>query len=429
MNHLCKSFLFLFSLFFIGCSDESNDENVFFHVSITDIRAHSVLATITHNATNRDSYYGFVVKGIVQDVQAEIERFLSSSNRSQLLEIEHHQRKTVFRINELAPKTSYTYIVFGMNDYGTFGVPAKIEFTTVENDFVAMENSNWLLYYEGNVVYKDVDYSLVSVQIKGDAMENYFFVTYKADYLNNFPEMEDLITYATDNFIKEANQAVGDGYWLEYPKIKRSSLYFYRYLTEGDYVSFVFGLDSDGLPTGHYATTGIYHVDRYPATECYTNLLGDWIVNDDNGQKFRITFIEQLVNYSLIMTGWGGFDYPVIVRCNRNCNILEINAQLVSENENIIIDEASHNGNVYLIGAYHTKGLTGRWCYQTNKHTVTMGHLLDNKTYYFDYGFGEELPPGADTTRTGMTFYLTSENKTYPFAFVRFPFNMKKVNL
>ena len=104
-----------FIMLFVGCVKDESMEDIVFHVDVSEINAYSATVTVTHNASNRDSYYGFTVKGAVDDIQSEIADFLSTVQTSQLAEAIHFQRKSVFSITGLSPKETYTFIVFGMN--------------------------------------------------------------------------------------------------------------------------------------------------------------------------------------------------------------------------------------------------------------------------------------------------------------------------
>ena len=161
----------------LSCCSRDDGDNIFFEASISDIAAYSATVTVKHNATNRDAYYGFVVKGRVFDVYAEIERFLTSSE-GKIQEAVHYQRKSVFQIKKLLPRTEFTFIVFGMDENGKlYGTPASICFQTIGSTFTATINPNWIIEYMGHRVYKDNDYSLITVDLVGDVEERFFLAT------------------------------------------------------------------------------------------------------------------------------------------------------------------------------------------------------------------------------------------------------------
>ena len=144
----------------VGCVKDESMENIVFHVDVSEIKAYSAMVTVTHNASNRDSYYGFTVKGAVDNIQSEIEDYLSTVQTSQLAEAKHYQRKSVFSITGLSPQETYTFIVFGMNDDGLiYGEPSSTVFCTAKSNLFAQVNPNWEIEYMGNVVYNNNDYS------------------------------------------------------------------------------------------------------------------------------------------------------------------------------------------------------------------------------------------------------------------------------
>ena len=256
-------FLSIILITFIGCNSNEEVESIFFHASVSDIKAYSATVTVTHNATNRDSYYGFAVEGSASDIKAEISKYLSSTNKKELAESVRHQRKSVFQIKGLSPETIFTYIVFGMNDNGDlYGEPSSVVFKTAQSDIIATENPNWKIKYMGHTVYNNNDYSLITVSLLGDVEERFFLATYSADFTNSFKHTENLIDYAIREFIKK--NETEEEYWLETSEVRTGGTRFYRYLQEGDYVSYAIGINADGSATGHYVKTDKYHVDKYP---------------------------------------------------------------------------------------------------------------------------------------------------------------------
>ena len=422
-----KVFILLMPLFVFGCSDESSDEDVVFKLSISEITANSATVMVMHNATNRDAYYGFAVEGVVSDVQSEINYFLSHTDSNKLIEAVHYQRKSVFQVRGLKPEKTFTYIIFGMNEDGLiYGKPASVEFKTEKSNMVATENPNWVIKYKGHVVYNDNDYSLISVSLNGEVEERFFLATYSLEFASSFDRVENLITYAANEFIEEKTK-VSD-YWLETSQVRTEGTYFYRYLQEGDYVSYAIGLNADGLPTGHYVTTGTYHVDKYPVCAEYANLLNEWVIMDENGKRYFVKFSERVVNKSLIMEGWGNYDeYPIVVTFNRSDASLKISSQIVADHTSLSFNDGSvYQGRLSLRGAYFDENSKLKWT--TQNLTLASAKVAEDGTYSLTSGYYVTLGNGTRTYETGLSFYLENDDgNNIGVARMMFPLVMKKM--
>lgn len=427
MHRVGRLFFYLIPLLVIGCSDESNDDDVVFHVSLSEVKAFSATVTVTHNATNRDAYYGFAVEGVVSDVQSEINHFLSRTSDSKKIEAIHYQRKSVFQIKGLMPEKTFTYIIFGMTENGLlYGKPASIEFRTPKSDLVATENPNWIISYRGHTVYDENDYSLISVSLNGDVEERFFLATYTVDFASSFDRIENLIAYAANEFVEKKEQE--SDYWLETSQVRTEGTYFYRYLQEGNYVSYAIGVNADGTPTGHYVSTGKYHVDKYPACAEYANLLKEWVVMDENDKWYFVKFFERVVNKSLIMTGWGNYDeYPIVVTFNRSDASLKITSQIVADHTTLNFKDGSvYQGRLSLRGAYYDENSTLKWT--SKSHNLANAKLGGDGAYSLTSGFYVSLEDGTRTYETGMSLYLENDDgNDIGVARMMFPLVMKKM--
>lgn len=428
----CRFSIFLYTIIVCwalsACSnDDKSEEQISFHVSISGIEGYYATATVTHDGTNRDNYYCFAVKGHVTDVQAEIVRYLSSTPKEELSNIRHNQRKSVFRVTGLSPTKLFTCIVFGLDKDGKmYGTPASAEFQTKESGFVAQVNPNWTIEYRGPVVWNNYDYSLITVWQKGDIDQRFFLATYQKDFAERFGTAEDLIAYATE----EANEKnTGDDFWLEDSQVRTESTNFYRNLAVGDYVSYAIGVEANGSPTGYYVKTDVYHVDKYPAVEGYSNLLGDWVIIDEDDKWYFVSFTERIVNQSLTMTGWGNYtDYPIAVTFNRTDASLKISSQIIAESAEFkFSDGSAYKGRLSLRGAYYNEESKLKWT--SNSLTLAKASLNDDGSYTLSTGYYVTLADGKRTTNTGMTFYVESEDgRNVGFARMMFPLVMKKMD-
>lgn len=411
-----------------SCTQDENNDNIVFHVDVSEIEAYSAKITVTHNATNRDTYYGFVVKGIVNDVQTEIADFLSINETSQLAEFLHCQRKSVFQIVGLSPQETYTYVVFGMDSEGKFyGEPSSVVFTTLDSHFQLKINPNWKITYMGHTVYNNSDYSKIEVDVSGNLEERYFMATYEQAFIESFEKIEDLIIYAANEFVENLKNTENEGPWFEDSLVRVNGTSFYKYLHEGNYISYAIGINIDGLPTGSYVKTDCYHVDKYPAVEGFKNLLGEWRITSGNNQSYDVKLEEHIVNKYLILKGWGDIENcPIIIEFNREDNSLRIRSQQIKDDFEITFSDGTYvRGQLSLRGAYYNSESVLKWT--TQSLSLTKGIVGEDGSYTFSANYTVTLTDGTKAQKVGMSYYIERENKNnIGFARVMFPFIMSK---
>jgi len=408
-----------------GCAKD-DECKVAFHAEISDIGAFSAVATVTHNATNRDPYYGIVVEGSVPDVSAAIAQYISEQR--EFLEVnKHYQRKNVFKITRLSPEKIYTFIVFGMkDDMQVYGEPDVVVFSTTRSNLEAMEFSNWHIQYKGHVVYDKTDYSLITVYVDEDTIERYFLASLPLREAQKYETTEDLIVQATYDFLDKQKKQSEEDYFLEASEVRTGGTNFYRYLSPGNYVFYAIGINPDGSPTGHYAKSPECAVEKYPYEQTYADLLGDWVISG-NGKDYYVTFSERTLNKTLYMTGWGNYpDYTIVLTYNREDGGLEIKSQLVAKDVTIKFsgEESPLSGTLYLMGAYYNS--EGKLKNTEESLTLAKAKLESDGTYTFKSGFYVTMSDGKANYNTGMMYYLKGEEKNVLFARLMFPFVMEK---
>ena len=47
--------------------------------------------------------------------------------------------------------------------------------------------------------------------------------------------------------------------------------------------------------------------------DAYANLIGEWVIIDNNRKSYHVTFSESVINKSYNMKGWGNYDEFSIV--------------------------------------------------------------------------------------------------------------------
>lgn len=415
-------FLCLLLFVFCTCTDkkETISQEVIFNVAITDVEDYSAIATITHNGTNRDCYYGFVTKGNVDDVQLEINKFLSTSNKDKILSSLKNQRKKVIPISGLSPKKTYTYIAFGLDEEGKlYGIPACAKFTTTVGQFVAVENPNWEIEYQGPDLFNNGYYSKFHVGVIGDPIEHYFVYDCKADFSESFESEEDLIIHAIEEFKEQhldEDQILNEDFWINESFVFQGSYFYYHVLDEGEYVAYAIGINLDGTPTGHYVKTPVFQVNEYPAVEDYTELLtNSWQITDlyNDSILYDITFEKLKVNQSLLMHGWGDLPYPLVVKFNQNESEIILYSQLVSTNVTLNLNEMDVTGDLYIKGYWDKSNNPKGGTLTTEPYALTTGTRYSS--LYTLYGFSSSYYISSISTGVkfidGITYVLHTKDE------------------
>lgn len=429
-------FLLLALSVFLACTEEEhNNDEVIFKIALTETKDYSATVTITHNGTNRNCYYGFWVRGNIDDIQYEINKFLSKSDKSTILSSVKNQRKKVVQLTGLSPTSHFTYIVFGINEDGElYGVPAAIQFKTTERQWSAVINENWSINYLGDALHKNGYYSKIKVNVNKESAEHYFVFDCSIETYNTFANEEEFISYAIEEFKKEhmGDDESESDFWLLEDFLATESIYYYHYLDPGDYIAYAIGVNPDGSPSGLYAKTEPFSVQEYKATEGYNNvLLNEWEITDTKDVTYNNIRFEKLkVNQSFLMYGWGNHPYPIVVNYNQNNRNITIPSQLVKDNVEFIINGTTVVGDLYMQGWFINKisdelGLTKESSY-----------LATGKFYKEAEGYGfyttaiiTYISIGVMQPIDGITYVLYLDDGSHIIldeSTIKFPFVMNK---
>lgn len=390
MRQIYVVILCIACILYMSCTEKEVDSetNVFFNVSVTEVNDYSATITITHSGTNRDCYYGFVVKDTVTDIYESINDFLASSDKEKVLTSLKSQRKKVIPIRGLSPKKTYTYIAFGIDEEGQlYGTPAHAEFTTTAGELVAIENPNWEILYQGPDLFNNGYYSKYYIKVIGDPTEHYFVYDCTADFLESFTSEEELIIHAIEEFKEQylgEDEVLNEDFWINESFVMQGSYFYYHVLDEGEYVAYAIGVNLDGTPTGYYVKTPVFQVEEYPAVENYNELLTNpWQITDlyTDSVNYNVTFEKLKVNQSLLMYGWGNLPYPLVVNFNQNQSEIIIYPQLVATNVLFNIEGIDVTGDLYLKGWYLSNS-SPEIELTTQSYALTTG-----KEYSLWYGF------------------------------------------
>lgn len=404
-------FILLFLCF--SCTEDNQELPVCFNLSLNEVKSNSASLFITHNGSNRDTYVGFVLEGTVSDIYDEINRYISSfSDTDKIKDLIKNQKKKLVDITGLFSESKYTYIVFGINeDMSLYGTPCSIEFTTSENSLILNEQDTWNIQYCGTDIYDNGYYSKTLVEVPKDVEDRFFICVYDSATIARFRTEKDFIVYATETFCSKENVSEDEDFWINSSSVYTKSMYYYKYLYEGKYISYAIGVNADGTPTGDYVKTSPYYVEEYPSLESYSNILGSWKMYSVSGNSYDVFFTKDKVNRSFIMTGWGNHSYTIKVGFNQNKSSLYINSQVSEENAYFVLDGEESFGMLKLSGWYYN--ILGELMPTTSDLTLASGTLDTEGDYIFEAGFSVTFANGSKATETGMTYILYFDDSSY----------------
>ena len=115
----------------------------------------------------------------------------------------------------------------------------------------------------------------------------------------------------------------------------------------GRYVALALGVTPEGEPSGYYAASHPFDAVNATPTADYSAWLGEWDVVGKNNATTRIRVESDWVNRTVIIRGWEGFDYPIVVEYSTDRNDLIIPTQCVARN----VEFSLGTGDVYLFAA------------------------------------------------------------------------------
>lgn len=114
---------------------EIDQSTIVFGVKAGALDVDGVTVTVTHNGTDNETYYGFYYTDIETPMANAINRVVSSFTEegTDLAGVVTTGTTHITVLNGLEPRTTYRYVVFGLNEDGsTYGTPASVDFTTLK---------------------------------------------------------------------------------------------------------------------------------------------------------------------------------------------------------------------------------------------------------------------------------------------------------
>lgn len=404
------------------------------NVELYDINsAYRVRVLVTHDGTNRDRYLGILKKGNSTDCSSAIESYLSSHSAEEIIRNSFDQKKRIIDIGGLLPGTTYTYIVCRVDDNGNpCGDPSAVVFTTIGKSITFTVNPNWDIVYKGQAENNDFTYSLNTVLVGTEMDERYFIVVEPEETLMQYGSVTDFLLHAIDEFVEENDFVRNPDLILDSDKLRLSSTNFYKYLQPGRYQTFVIGMNIDGSPTGHYATSDVYEVMPYELTDEYTALISKlWTVYDATGHDFMVLFEQVYANSYMNMRGWGGWiEAPILVRYSMANKSLTIKPQYIPDITEFSSDGETFQGSMYFNGWYENENGNVKLITQLSFADVLVdGKLQEDGSYVIENDFISEsnLSTDVESGKFGVVLQFKMDSKYVYFnkSLMQFPITLK----
>ncbi len=423
--------IFLFCLLLmVGCDKEEECPELRFSLSLTETRAFSTTVTVTHNGTNRNRYYAFVVPGNIININIEIQKHSGDVSNGKISNEAFDQKKRVVLFNGLRPDTQYTCIVYGVDDNGgVVGTPCSLQFSTESSSVEFVVNPKWELKYIGQDKYDGKTYSRIDVNVKGDAEERYFICVYDSATIAHYQDISDLLLYAYKDFCSEHNEFDNEFFWIEDKFVRTQSTCYYRYLFKGQYQAFAIGIDTNGEPTGHYACSAFINFEQYELEPGYGELLGNWEFSDIEGNKMFFTLSEKWANSSFTMSDFGNAKCPVTI------NYAPTSAYCLTIPGQSVLGQHWGEDDVKIMTLrpwYLNKDDQFRIYTALNVSILARCKKKNiDGTYTFTNGFSIKLENNETATTIGILLTYKNEDNGlvyYSSSKLQFPFTMKKID-
>lgn len=428
--HLRNIITLVVMLVLASCSGSAPMPELSFQVTVAELSDFSATIMVCHTGTNRVLYNVLVVPGDIIDVDKEIQkhqnRIASGSNKDE----QYNQKKRVIKLSGLIPETQYTCIVYGVDENNEIiGVPCSTSFNTSSTSIVFSQNPKWELAYLGQSRYDGRTYSKILIQVEGKAEERYFVRIYNKKTIDEFSDLRSLLLYAYKDFCSERNELDDEFFWIEDKFVRTESTDYFMYLFKGDYQAFAIGIDANGNLTGHYACSNLFSFERYELEPEYADLLGDWLLTDNQGGEIYFTLNEKWANSTLSMSGFGFNDCPLTINYSLNGNYF------------LTIPGQSASGYTWGEDIKRIMTLRGWYLNEENIFRISTTQIIsslarakgknNDGTFTFTPGFSIKLNNGEKATTLGIILTSNNEDNTlfyYKSSKIQFPFTITKID-
>ena len=116
---------------------EINQNDIVFEAKEGELTSEGATITVTHNGTDKETYYGFWYTDLETNATNAINRVVAEFQETgtDLGSVVTTGKTHITVLNGLDPMTTYRYVVFGLNEDGTiYGTPGSVDFTTLKGE-------------------------------------------------------------------------------------------------------------------------------------------------------------------------------------------------------------------------------------------------------------------------------------------------------
>ncbi len=116
---------------------EINQNDIVFEAKAGELTSEGATITVTHNGTDKETYYGFWYTDLETNATNAINRVVAEFQETgtDLGSVVTTGKTHITMVNGLDPMTTYRYVVFGLNEDGTiYGTPGSVDFTTLKGE-------------------------------------------------------------------------------------------------------------------------------------------------------------------------------------------------------------------------------------------------------------------------------------------------------
>lgn len=289
-------------------TDPSLNQDLEFTLEVVEVDATSAKIRVEHNGEQTDTWYWFVTTE--NDINKAILNKAEELKKEAKVSLQKSTAKNI-TVKELDPKSTYTFVVFGLSSEGeVYGTPADIEFTTKIDLTDLTESDEWTITYQRGE-FQGEKAELFHIECADDL--TYYF-TYIDKYSLEYYKITPL-DYAISAIEYELPMLLERGYTYEDLLITGTEDIAYPRMEWGEYYAFAIGLTPDGDITGTYSIAE-YEVLEEEATPEYNQWLGTYKLTsapysyEYEGEtynvqnSFTITIEKYDNNFKYAMSGW-----------------------------------------------------------------------------------------------------------------------------